>query len=153
MSLQFDGSTIPGIDAQFVVLERPVPQIHRRFFWGLHGESEIFGGNAGQFIRCDFYMMGFDPDTVSEPNDAQLKLTALDVNLTLWDTFVGGFGELKQTITQGQQQDTFTYTDCRYLGFERLALAGQPSPKPVEGHCPGMLGYVQFGRLNFYRLS
>ena len=141
---------IRGIDQELVV-GPPQAQVQRRYFWGLSGVGSVYGGNAGRQITALIYLQNTAPGEDTEGIDGWV---ALQNYINTLDQTVGKVGLLLQTYDiESGSPGTVNYNECRFLGFERLALTGQDSPKPVEGICPQLLGWYQYGQLTWQQLN
>ncbi len=147
--IKFKGKEIKGSHAT-VVFAAPEPQFRDTFFWGLNGESRIYGGNKGRLLTC--YMWLHD-DYIGNTGLDGLLETLQDL-----DDMVGEFGRLEETYEDVDNAGR-DYRDCHFVGFVPEVLVGQQSPGPVDGgdrgnDVDGMIrGWIQAGTLSWRQVK
>lgn len=139
--LLFKGLTIPGTHGQVVMQSAELASM-RRYFWGLGGVGEIFGGPTFRQLSCSMWIHN------------RFTGTKLHEFLDELDGKVGDHGALRCDLrqTQGFIQ---TFNACTFEGFFREVQPGQNGGVMLQDitgtvetpagywFCPGTLVFTQ----------
>jgi hypothetical protein len=135
--ITFDGKQIFGTHG---VIEPAVNelQVHRTYYWGLLGETEVLGTPSGRELSCNIWLHNY------YATRKRLEEAVDEIN-----SWIGVHGELEETDVYGNR---ITYNEVTFHGCDRLPVGGHMGPwRDVAGTVDG--GWVQSARLRFYQLK
>ena len=141
--ITFKGTEIEGTHG-VITPEPPSVQVRSTFFWGLQGQSVIYGGNAGRRLSCNIWL--------HDNYDGAFGLQNLIDKLDEYDKMVGEFGKLEETYTRNNFAHR-VYKNCHFLGFTPQAIGGQDQPGPVESDGPWIDGWMQAGTMQWVQIQ
>ena len=132
MTINFEGTgDLKGYHTSLRA-DPPQAKVIRRHFFGLNGETEIFGGKGGRVIQCDMLLTDKNWKAASDVRDY----------LNTLDSIVGDHGELKEYDIGADElsdpdPDTL-FPDCTFMGA---------TPRSIEGREDWSIQRDQFGGL------